>query len=537
MELGAAYYPEHHKPSDWPVDYEKIREAGIRYIRIAEFAWSQLEPSNGVYDWSWLDDSIELAASYGLKVVLCTPTACPPVWLVERHPEVLPVHKSGRTVGFGARQHRSYFSPRYLAYADRITERMAERYGSHPNVAAWQLDNEFGGETKFDYCDCARRAFHAYLAERYGSIGALNERWGTAFWSQRYERFDQIPLPAPIESDVMMWQHPSLELEFARFSSQGIVSFARRQADILRRYVGSVPVTTNAFMFRWGDSVDWSELFQTLDVVGMDIYSDKPHELAFYADACRGVLNRPFWMMEYGTGSSKLGLEMADFANRGCERFFLFKLKPFPWGQEQGAGGPELLTITGEPAPNYYTVQRFAERAAEGLTESPDSKPSVALYYDFESSWAYRISVSDRLSYADYIVDTVYQAMYNRRDRVDVIYRPEQIEDQMAVVLPLHLIYDAELEERLNEYVKKGGRLICTGDFFRKDESNVFLTKLPRIFAELFDWRVNNFVTDVVRERNPILHARRHANGGGAWLVARDTTNEEWAEILKGVVD
>ncbi|MHA6485040.1 beta-galactosidase [Paenibacillus sp. strain BS8-2] len=548
MNLGVAYYPEHHRADEWPADYEKIRSAGIKRIRIAEFAWAAMEPREAEYQWDWLDESITLAAEFGLEVVLCTPTACPPVWLAERYPDILPVHHSGHTVGFGARQHRSYHSPNYLAHSDRIVLAMARRYGSHPNVVAWQLDNEFGGETKFDYGDCSRQAFHAYLAARYGSIDALNDKWGTMFWSQRYERYDQIPLPAPIQSDVMMWHHPSLELEFANFSSEGIVAYARRQAKLLREFIGDRPITTNAFMFRWGDSVDWSELFSELDVVGMDIYSDKPHEIAFYCDACRGVKERSFWMMEYGTSSPKLGDEMADIASRGCESFYLFKLKPFPWGQEQGRGQAELLTITGEPSPAYQEVQRYAEQSANVGEAAPSSetapagdngtktKDRVALYYDFTSSWSYRVAVADRRKYADYVVDEVYQALYKSDVEVNVIFRADQLTDHKAVILPLHVIHDKGLEARLIDYVKDGGIVIATEDLFRKDEANVFLTEPPSIFSEVFGLEGNNFVSDIVKESGTVMASVQHDGGGEAFLVKRESDLAQWSELLQKVL-
>jgi beta-galactosidase len=487
MQLGTAYYPEHHSADVWPIDYRLLREAGIRTIRIAEFAWSSMEPMEGEYRWEWLDDAITLAQEHGIQVVLCTPTACPPIWLAEKYPEILPVGKNGKTIGFGARQHRSYHSSKYIEYSMKITRLMAERYGNHPNVVAWQLDNEFGGETKYDFGDCAKRAFSQYLSDKYGSIDELNRRWGTAFWSQHYHRFDQIPLPAPIDSDVMMWPHPSVELEFARFSSEGMTKFADMQTEILRAYIGDRPITTNAFMFRWGDNIDWTKLFKRLDVVGMDIYSNSPHEIAFYCDACRGVLSKPFWMMEYGSGAAELERDMEAISQRGCSQFFLFKMKPFPWGQEQGGGQPELLTMTGEPSANYHAVQRYANCHAEGEFIMP--KPSkVGLYYHFASSWSYRVAVSDRVAYPDYVVDTVYKALYELEQSVDVLYTPDQIDGQDIVIIPLHILHDAELERKLEAFVRAGGQLIVTDDLFRKNADNVFLTERPALFSSGLEW-------------------------------------------------
>ncbi|MFC4098997.1 beta-galactosidase [Paenibacillus xanthanilyticus] len=529
MILGAAYYPEHEEPAQWPIDYKKLSAAGIRQIRIAEFAWTVLEPQDGQFDWSWLDEAIETAAAHGLDVVLCTPTACPPVWLVERHPDVLPVNRSGRTVGFGARQHRSYHSANYLRYAMRIVAEMGKRYGHHPAVVAWQLDNEFGGETKYDFGACARDAFHAYLADEYGTVEELNRRWGTVFWSQRYERWDQIPLPAPIDADVTMWHHPSLELAFAKFSSLAITRFAAAQASALRPYTGDRPITTNAFMFRYGDSVSWPVLFEELDVVGMDIYSDKPHEIAFYGDACRGVLRRPFWMMEYGTGSRRLLSEMELVRDRGCSRFFLFKTKPFPWGQEQGSGAPELLTITGEPSANYGAVRDYAQAHADYIEPAVAEPSPIGLYYHFESSWSYRIAVSDRVPYPDYLVDTVYRSLYEGGLSVDLLYNASQIVDYKLIIVPLHVLHDEELEDRLLAFVHGGGRLIVTTDLFRKNRDNVFLTQVPRLYAALLGWQQPNFVPDAIAERPAGgIYAAGEYGSGSAWMIARDASAAEW---------
>ncbi|BBH24105.1 hypothetical protein Back11_54500 [Paenibacillus baekrokdamisoli] len=543
MKLGIAYYPEHDQSSQWAVDYKRLAEAGVTTIRIAEFAWSTIESEDGVYNWIWLDDAINLAAEFGIQVVLCTPTACPPIWLTELHPEVLPVSKDGRTVGFGARQHRSYHSSKYVEYSLRIVEKMAQRYGAHPNVIAWQLDNEFGGETKYDFGSCAKQAFSAYLENKYGTIEALNKSWGTAFWSQHYHRFEQIPLPAPVSSDVMMWHHPSLDLEFARFSSDGMVRFARLQASVLRAYIGERPITTNAFMFSWGDNVNWSEMFAELDVVGIDIYSSRPYEIAFYCDASRGVLSKPFWIMEFGASSQELGQKMELVRERGCEGFFLFKMKPFPWGQEQSNGGSELMTLTGEPSANYSVVQQYAkqhegEAGANFLTAGSPASTSakLGLYYHFDSSWCYQLAVGDRLNYTDYVVNTVYKSMYELHNgAIDILYSAEQIRDQEVIVIPLHTIYDSALEDRLITYVQAGGRLIVTDDLFRKNDRNVFLTEVPRLFRELFNWQDNNFIKDAILERSSVL-LQHDAGEGQAWLLPRDASPDEWLGVMATVL-
>lgn len=231
LALGVCDYPEHVPPERWASYAQQQKALGLRFVRLAEFAWSRMEPRSGQYDWDWLDQAINVSVQAGLEIVLCTPTAAPPAWLVEQHPEILPVGRNGQVRGFGSRRHFDMCSPVFREYSRRITRAMAERYGQHPALIGWQTDNELGwGDTTQSYTPAARQAFQAWLRQRYGTLDTLNDAWGNVFWSMEYSAWSQIPLPGQAVAE----ENPAHRLDFLRFSSAQVAEFQREQLDILR---------------------------------------------------------------------------------------------------------------------------------------------------------------------------------------------------------------------------------------------------------------------------------------------------------------
>ena len=224
MKLGVCYYPEHWPEAWWAEDARQMVEVGIAYVRLAEFAWSRIEPSPGQFEWAWLDSAIDILHSAGLKVVMCTPTATPPKWLVDADPDMLAVDANGSTRGFGSRRHYCFSSKAYRAQSVRITTAVAQRYGNHPAVVAWQTDNEYGCHmTVMSYSLAARAEFRVWLARRYGSVAALNQAWGTVFWSQEYCSFDEVDAPVGAVTEA----NPAHRLDYRRFASDEVVAFNR----------------------------------------------------------------------------------------------------------------------------------------------------------------------------------------------------------------------------------------------------------------------------------------------------------------------
>ena len=195
---GVYYYPEHWDESQWERDFKKMHELGFEFTHFAEFAWAQLEPEEGRYDFAWLDKAVALAAKYDLKVIMCTSTATPPVWMSRKYPEILLKNEDGTVLDHGARQHASFASPLYRELSYKMIEKLAQHYGNDSRIVGWQLDNE--PAVQFDYNPKAEQAFRDYLRAKYNhNIQLLNDAWGTAFWSEAYSSFDEITLPKRVQ--------------------------------------------------------------------------------------------------------------------------------------------------------------------------------------------------------------------------------------------------------------------------------------------------------------------------------------------------
>ncbi|MBM4218007.1 MAG: beta-galactosidase, partial [Gammaproteobacteria bacterium] len=229
--LGVCYYPEHWPREWWADDARRMREMGLAQVRIGEFAWSRIEPERGRFDWAWLDEAIEVLAEAGLAVVMCTPTATPPKWLIDRMPDMIAIDAMGRARRFGSRRHYCFSHEGYRVESRRITRAVAERYGAHPAVIAWQTDNEYGcHDTTLSWSAAALKSFRSWLVNRYKDIGALNAAWGNVFWSMEYGSFEEIDLPNLTVTEP----NPAHVLEFRRFSSHQVVTFNEAQCRILR---------------------------------------------------------------------------------------------------------------------------------------------------------------------------------------------------------------------------------------------------------------------------------------------------------------
>src|SRR5919199_1276650 len=263
MFLGSAYYPEHWPEERWPEDIRLMREAGLNVARMAEFAWSTLEAAEGEFDLNWLDRAIDLLASAGLVSVLGTPTAAPPAWLVQQYPDLLAVDETGRRVSFGKRCHYCVTSPDMHHATRRIVRAMAERFGTNPNVIGWQLDNEYN---RVCYCDRCHRLSQEYLAQKFGTLDALNQHWTTRYWSQTYSDWEQIPLPIGIYNPLSGPHNPGLMLEFKHFVTESYRRFQALQLAELRPHLREGVWVTHNFM-GWFDGFDHYALTKDLDLV------------------------------------------------------------------------------------------------------------------------------------------------------------------------------------------------------------------------------------------------------------------------------
>ena len=411
--LGVCYYPEHWPEEVWPEDARRMAEAGLTWVRIGEFAWSRLEHTPGKLDFDWLDRAIATLGAAGLKVVLGTPTATPPRWMLDRHPDMLAVDAEGRPRNFGSRRHYCFSHAGYLAECRRIVTLLAERYGCNPHVTAWQTDNEYGcHDTIYSYSDAARAAFRDWLAQRYQSPDALNRAWGTVFWSMDYASFDQIDLPNLTVTEPA----PAHVLDFRRFSSDQVVEFNRAQVDIIRRHTDA-PIAHN-YMGRITE-FDHFKVGADLDIASWDSYplgflsdrleADATHKAAFlrqgdpdfqafHHDLYRAVGRGRWWVMEQQPGPvnwapwnpaplpGMVRLWTWEAFAHGAEAVCYFRWRQAPFAQEQMHAG--LLRPDSAPAPGLAEVAQVARELA-GAPHAGSAPGDVALVFDYESAWAW----------------------------------------------------------------------------------------------------------------------------------------------------
>jgi beta-galactosidase len=418
--LGVCYYPEHWPESQWEEDAARMAALGLTWVRIGEFAWSLMEPVPGQYDWAWLDRAIETLGRHGLQVVLGTPTATPPRWMIERLPDMLAVDKNGATRGFGSRRHYDFSHQGYRAECARIVTAMAERYGKNPHVAAWQTDNEYACHaTVLSYSAAALAGFQEWCAQRYQSPQALNRAWGNVFWSMDYARFEDIGLPNLTVTEA----NPAHVMAFRRYSSDQVVAFNRLQTEIIRKY-SSAPIAHN-YMGRVTD-FDHFKVGADLDIASWDSYplgflSDRlpvsaehkrrflrqgdPDLQAFHHDLYRAVGRGRWWIMEQQPGPVNWAPYNPDplpgmarlwaweaFAH-GAEAVCYFRWRQAPFAQETMHAG--LLRPDSIAAPAFDEAAQVARELAEMPEQSTAAAP-VALVFDYESAWAWQTQPQGR---------------------------------------------------------------------------------------------------------------------------------------------
>jgi beta-galactosidase len=413
MRLGVCYYPEHWDPSVWRDDARRMAELGIAQVRIGEFAWSRIEPEPGRFDWGWLDRALDTLGAAELEVMLGTPTATPPKWLVDRHPEILPWDAKGRPRGFGSRRHTCFSSPVWRRETARIVTALAERYGRHPALTCWQTDNEYGcHDTVISYSPAAAEAFRNWLAARHCGVSALNEAWGTVFWSQEYRSFDEIDPPAGMVTEA----NPAHVLDWKRFSSDQVVSYNRLQVDILRAHSPGRDILHN--MMGMFTAYDHFKVGADLDLVGWDSYplgfldmgwASNAHKARFarqgdpdftafhhalYRTAGRGrwqiseqqpgPVNWARWNPAPLPGMVRAWTWEA-FA-QGAETVAYFRWRQAPFAQEQMHAG--LLRPDGVEAPAAAEARQVACEIPLIGDIGPRAAAPVALVFDYEGLWS-----------------------------------------------------------------------------------------------------------------------------------------------------
>ncbi len=493
--LGVCDYPE-HVPADRFKPYAKMQhDLGLHYVRIGEFAWSRMEPQPGKFSWNWLDEALESSLQQNINVVLCTPTATPPAWLIRQHPEILAVDANGKVREFGSRRHYDFASSVYKDQARRITQTLALRYGRHAAVVGWQIDNEFGcHDTARSYGGASAEAFPKWLAKKYRSVEVLNKAWGNVFWSMEYSNFEQIKPPSLTVTEP----NPSHVLDYQRFCSEMVTEFQAQQVDILRELSPYRFITHNFMIFESGfdhykvaeklDFVSWDNyptgMLEALAPVGsgehMKTYyarTGHPDLVAFNHDLYRGLLaNRPdktmgregkdtpngFWVMEQQCGQvnwaaynplpavGAVRLWTAQAWAHGADVVAYFRWRAATMAQEVMHSG--LLRHDETPDRGFNEVKSL-DLAAFPIGAVP---AKVAVLHDYESLWIYdQQKHNASMSYWSQMM-AYYSALRTLGVDVDVIHADADLSAYSLVVAPAITLVSAARAKHWAEASAKG---------------------------------------------------------------------------------
>lgn len=499
--LGSYYYPEQWDSSQWERDLKKMSEMGINFTHFAEFAWAMMEPEEGKYNFEWLDKAVALAGKYGLKVILCTPTPTPPVWLSKKYPDILIQRDNGVTIQHGRRQHASWSSDRYCRYVEKMVTLLAKRYGNNPHIMGWQIDNEPGHYGVVDYSENAQTKFRIWLRKKYGTIDKLNDTWGNSFWSETYQNFDQIRLPN--QQEVPDKPNPHAMLDLNRFMADELAGFVNMQTDVLHRYISKDQwVTTNLIpvfnpvdpaRIDHPDFLTYTRYLVTGHKRGIGSQGFRlgiSEDIGFPNDQYRNCVGKAYGVMELQPGQVNWGTYNSQplpgavrmwvyhvFAGGGkfvCNYRFRQPLK----GSEQYHYGMIMTDgVTLSPGGEEYV--RVAEelkklRAAyDDKIQMPRQLASrrIGMLFDMSNYWEMEFQrQTDQWGTMPHIYK-YYNLLKSFAAPVDVISEKEDFSTYPFLLAPAYQLLDNELVDCWTEYVKNGGHLILTCRTGQKDRN------------------------------------------------------------------
>ncbi|WP_224274556.1 beta-galactosidase [Nocardioides lacusdianchii] len=536
LAFGGDYNPEQWSRDDHVEDRDLMREAGVDLVTLGVFSWAWLQPTADTWDFAWLDAQMDELHAAGIRVDLATATASPPPWLTHRHPEMLPVTQDGRTLSPGGRQAFCPSSPVYREHALALCTALAERYRDHPALALWHVSNEIGCHNARCYCDVSAEAFRTWLRARYDDVAHLNDAWGTAFWSQRYDDFEQVlpPRVAPAHAN------PTQQLDFLRFSSDQLLDNFVVERDVLHRLSPGVPVTTNFMVMRQTMEMDYLRWGRELDVVSNDHYviaaeGDAHRELAFSADLTRGTADgKPWLLMEHSTSAvnwqprnrAKKPGEMIrnslSHVAHGADAVLFFQWRASRAGAEKFHSG--LLPHAGTDTRQWREVVELSRvlDAVQDVTGST-ARNQAAILFDYEAWWGCELDShpSVDVRYRDRAED-LHRALSAQGVGVDVVHPSADLSAYRLVVVPTLYLVSDETVASIEAAAEAGATVVVTYFSGIVDEhDHIRLGGYPGAFRDLLGVRTTEFL--------PLLTGEQVKVEGLGGTVGADT----WAEDLE----
>lgn len=499
--FGGDYNPEQWDESVWTEDIALMQQAGVNSVNLGVFSWGLLEVADGVFEWGWLDRIMDLLAEGGIAVNLATPTAAPPMWLLQAHPEIATVDEYGVRTGPGGRLAWSPSSATFRTYALRIVREMALRYGNHPALRLWHVSNEIGNENARCYSEETGRAWQAWLAAEYGEVAAVNQAWGTAFWGHTYTSFDQIQPPRHIRTS----HNPGLLFDFERFTSDALLGHYIAERDVLREVTPDIPVTTNFMVMNTPSVHDYARWAEEVDLVANDHYPigadpQRHGELAFSADRTRGIASgRPWLLIEHSTSAvnwqginrakspGELTRNSLAHIARGADGALFFQWRMSRAGAEQFHSG--IVPHTGAESKIFREVTRLgaALRALAPVVGSTVEPARTAILFDQASSAAWRSGrkPSSAIGFLDLPL-AFHKALTRRGIGVEVITPTDDYSDFDLVIVPTLYLATEQTASALRAFVEQGGHVLVSYLSGIVDEHNRVITGgYPGAFRDL----------------------------------------------------
>lgn len=553
---GAYYYPEHWDESQWERDLKQMHELGFEFTHFAEFAWAQLEPQEGVYDFSWLDRAVALAAKYDLKVVMCTSTATPPVWLSRKYPEILLKSEDGTVQDHGARQHASFGSPVYRKLAYRMIEELARHYGNDSRIIGWQLDNE--PAVQFDYNQAAEEAFREFLKEKYHyNIQELNAAWGTAFWSEVYSRFEEITLPKTAQ---MFMNHHQI-LDYRRFAAKQTNDFLNEQCRLIKKYAKNQWVTTNYIPDYDKGHIGGSKDLDFVSYTRYMVYGDNegigrrgyrvgnPLRIAMANDFFRPV-NGTYGVMELQPGQVNWGsinpqplpgavrLWLWSVFAGGSDFICTYRYRQPLYGTEQyhyGIVGTDGVTVTpgGREYEQFMKEIRLLRKDYCPKEDKPETylKRKTAILWNPENYWSIGRQKQNATWNTFAHVDKYYRTLKSYAAPVDFISEEKDFSQYPVMIVPAYQLADKKLVARWKKYVEEGGNLVLTCRTAQKDRFG----RLPEApFGSMIDELTGNHIEfyDLLLSQDPgqvKMDGKVYTWNTWGEILQPGTSNEVWA--------
>ena len=509
MYIGVDYYPEHWPRERWETDLKLMKEAGFNVVRLAEFAWVLMEPSEGKFEFDWLDDFLVLADKYSFKVILGTPTAVMPAWVARKYPETLATMENGQKIVWGARKNNCFSSGAYRLLSERITRAMAEHFANTPNVIGWQTDNEFAGPVC--HCDICLGNFQDWLREKHGTLEKLNEAWGTHFWGHKVQTWGEIQIPdCTGEGSWNPTGNPGACYDWRQFNSWLNVRFQHEQVKIIREICPDNHFITHNLM-SFHPEISYYDLAKDLDFVSWDNYPvwNKPtisYGAAMAADLMRGIKEKNFWIMEQTAGPCGWGnffrnprpgeirkISYQQLAH-GADAQIWFRWRTCTAGREQYWHG--LLGHDGKPLRRYKEAAQVTleYRSFEKYLVGTTVKSDVAIVYDYHSIWSLWGQAGFEGNNVRDAISRYYNAFFRAGINVDIVNINTDFSKYKLVLTPDLIVLPDKLAGKLNDYVKNGGVFLADCRTGVKDEHNlVHKRTLPGLLSPMLGIEIQEY--------------------------------------------